>query len=211
MPRHYIDSLLGEREKILHTARQHWFILVSMVALETFFILLFFTATMLSGIFLQAYLPWYLSLVIGFVLIMLPIISMVRDFLIWTNHQFIVTNRRVMQISGIVNKNVIDSSLEKVNDVKMTQSFFGRIFNYGDIEILTASELGANLFRRIGKPVLFKTTMLNAKEKMELLPPAENRADNVPSLITGLDQLRQQGILTDEEFQTKKKDLLSKI
>ena len=38
----------------------------------------------------------------------------------------------------------------KVNDVKMEQSFLGRLLGYGDIEILTASELGVNLFRRIG-------------------------------------------------------------
>jgi uncharacterized membrane protein YdbT with pleckstrin-like domain len=42
----------------------------------------------------------------------------------WKNHQYIITNRRVIQINGIVNKNVTDSSLEKVNDVHMTQSFF---------------------------------------------------------------------------------------
>jgi uncharacterized membrane protein YdbT with pleckstrin-like domain len=67
---------------------------------------------------------------------------MINDILVWSHHQYIVTNWRVLQISGIFNKNVIDSSLEKVNDVKMTQSFFGRIFNYGNVEILTASELG---------------------------------------------------------------------
>ncbi len=52
-----------------------------------------------------------------------------------------------MQISGIFNKSVIDSSLEKVNDIKMDQSALGRMFGYGDIEILTASELGVNLFK----------------------------------------------------------------
>ena len=31
-------------------------------------------------------------------------------------------------ISGVLGKDVVDSSLEKVNDVKMSQSFFGRMF-----------------------------------------------------------------------------------
>src|SRR5215213_3882500 len=91
---------------------------------------------------------------------------MVRVFLVWYNRQYVVTNRRVIQISGLFSKDVVDSSLEKVNDVKMNQTFFGRLFDYGDIEILTASEVGANVFKRIGDPVKFKTAMLNAKEQL---------------------------------------------
>jgi uncharacterized membrane protein YdbT with pleckstrin-like domain len=134
----------------------------------------------------------------------------------WSSRQYIITNFRVVQVSGIVNKNVIDSSLEKVNDVKMGQSFFGRIFNYGDIEILTASELGVNLFRHIGNPVHFKTTMLNAKERLEhegSRPEEAEGADrsDIPALIEQLDHLRQRGVLSEEEFQKKKADLLTKM
>jgi uncharacterized membrane protein YdbT with pleckstrin-like domain len=147
------------------------------------------------------------------VLLLLPLISMLRDILIWSNHEYIVTNRRVIQISGIFNKNVVDSSLEKVNDVKMTQSFFGRLFDYGDVEILTASETGDNMFKRIGDPVKFKTAMLNAKEKMGFEGTAihAQSANDVPSLIAKLDELRKKGIVTEAEFQAKKAELLKKM
>jgi hypothetical protein len=146
-------------------------------------------------------------------LILIPLLSMLRDILVWSNCQYIVTNRRVIQISGVVNKNVVDSSLEKVNDVKMTQSFFGRLFDYGDIEIMTASELGVNLFKRIGDPVKFKTAMLNAKENMgfDESGPHARPAEDIPTLIAKLDELRQKGILTEAEFQNKKKELLAKM
>jgi len=140
---------------------------------------------------------------------------MIHDVLIYTHHEYIVTNRRVIQLSGILNKQVIDSSLEKVNDVKMAQSALGRVFNYGDVEILTASELGVNLFRRIENPVQFKTAMLNAKARLESGEhwdaPAPAASDNVPALLAQLATLRQQGVLTDEEFQQKKAQLLTKI
>jgi uncharacterized membrane protein YdbT with pleckstrin-like domain len=148
---------------------------------------------------------------VGFGLLLIPIVSMIHDVLVYIHHEYIVTNRRVIQISGILNKRVIDSSLEKVNDVKMAQSAFGRIFNFGDVEILTASELGVNLFRRIENPVQFKTAMLNAKARLEsgenwdALAPAAS--DNVPTLLAQLATLRQQGVLTDEEFQQKKAQL----
>ena len=151
---------------------------------------------------------------LGYILLIFPIGSMVLDILKWSNRMYIVSNRRVIQVNGIINKNVIDSSLEKVNDVKMTQSFFGRIFDYGDVEILTASELGVNLFRRIVDPVHFKTAMLNAKEGIGFHENGVNRPAqplDVPTLIAKLDDLRKQGILTYEEFQEKKTKLLANI
>jgi uncharacterized membrane protein YdbT with pleckstrin-like domain len=138
---------------------------------------------------------------------------MLRDILIWSNREYIVTNRRVIQISGVFSKDVVDSSLEKVNDVKMSQSFLGRTFDYGDIEILTASETGDNLFKRIGNPIKFKTAMLNAKEKMgyEGTSTQAQRSDDIPAQIAKLDELRKQGIVTEAEFQKKKAELLAKM
>jgi uncharacterized membrane protein YdbT with pleckstrin-like domain len=210
MPKSYLESLLGEREKIILTARQHWFILASAIALEVILILAIFATTIFMAVVLPAPIPLLVGIV-GFLILLIPIATMTRDILIWSNHQFIITNRRVMQISGIFNKNVIDSSLEKVNDVKMEQSALGRIFNYGHVEILTASELGVNLFRRIENPVGFKTAMLNAKAQLERgeVPP-ETPAD-VPALIEKLANLRTLGVLSEEEFQAKKTDLLSKM
>jgi hypothetical protein len=114
----------------------------------------------------------------------------------------------------VLDKDVVDSSLEKVNDVKMSQSFLGRMFGYGDIEILTASELGVNLFHEIANPVEFKTAMLNAKEKMgfeEMGTAAVRIAEDIPSMIEKLDSLRERGILSEEEFQKKKAELLAKL
>lgn len=117
-----------------------------------------------------------------------------------------------MQITGVINKNIIDSSLEKVNDVKMAQSVFGRIFDYGDIEILTASELGVNLFRQIDNPILFKTAMLNAKAALENSQAVVVESKpSIPSMIAQLAELRKQEVITEEEFQDKKADLLSKL
>ena len=144
---------------------------------------------------------------------LLPFGSMLRDYLIWDNRKYIVTSRRVIQLSGVFNKNVTDSSLEKVNDVKMEQTFLGRLLDFGDVEILTASEQGINLFKHIGKPIRFKTDMLNAKARLELehaggARPAEL---DVPALIARLDDLRKHGVLGEEEFQKKKAELLAKL
>jgi len=211
MPGNYIDNLMGEREKKILVARQHWILLFRNIILEIFLIFLFLVLTVIAVITLNPNVQQIaIAVLVGFVLMLLPVITMTRDILKWTNHQYIITNLRVLQLSGIINKHVTDSSLEKVNDVKMDQSAFGRLFNYGDIEILTASEIGVNLFKKIARPVRFKTAMLNAKDRLERGEEGAS-PENIAALIDKLNQLRQAGALTEEEFQSKKAELLAKI
>ena len=89
------------------------------------------------------------------------------------------------------------------------------MFGYGDIEILTASELGVNLFHEIADPVGFKTAMLNAKERLgfdnEARMEGHAAVADIPSLIARLDDLRKKGIISEAEFQDKKTELLAKM
>jgi uncharacterized membrane protein YdbT with pleckstrin-like domain len=207
MAQNYVDSLMAHNERILLRTRQHWFVLVSMIFVEIVLIVVLFAAVSALSILVTP------IAAVGFVILLVPIAYMLRDILTWFQKQYIITNRRVIQVSGIFSKNVTDSSLEKVNDVKMSQSFFGRIFDYGDIEILTASEMGVNLFKRIGDPVQFKTAMLNAKEELgyEGTSLRGLDTDDIPEQIAELDELRKKGILTEEEFRSKKSQLLAKM
>ena len=156
MAKDYLEEMLGQNERILLRARKHWSILFGNIALE-----IVLTIALIVAIFTLLPLVALPLMPLGFILVLVPLIGMVRDFLLWYNRQYIVTNRRVIQTAGVFSKDVVDSSLEKVNDVKLSQSFWGRMFDYGDIEILTASEVGANVFRSIGGPIEFKTAMLN--------------------------------------------------
>ncbi len=204
----YLESLLGDRETILLITHQHWFKLLQAILVEI-------TLAILTIAFVTVmWLIWLANPLVatGYLLLLFPLASMARDFIRWYNHKYVVTNRRVIQIFGVINKNITDSSLEKVNDVKMVQSFLGRIFDFGDLEILTASELGVNRFTTIGNPIQFKTIMLNAKLDLESENiPAEKPASDIPTLLKQLDQFRREGILTEEEFSQKKTLLLSRM
>ena len=206
MTNSYVQGLLGQNERIVLATRQHWFVLFSNIVLE-----IVLTLVLIVGVSAAATVNPLAGF--GFILVLVPLGGMLRDILIWRNREYIVTNRRVIQINGVFSKDVVDSSLEKVNDVKMNQSFFGRMFDYGDIEILTASETGDNLFKRIGDPIKFKTAMLNSKEKLgyEGTGTQTPRTDDIPAQIAELDKLRKQGIVTEAEFQAKKKELLAKM
>jgi uncharacterized membrane protein YdbT with pleckstrin-like domain len=144
MAKDYLEAMLGKNERILLRARKHWSVLFGNIILEIVLII----ALIIAVIALLPIAAFPMA-PLGFFLVLVPLFGMTRDFLVWYNRQYIVTNRRVIQTAGLFSKDVVDSSLEKVNDVKMSQSFWGRLFDYGDIEILTASEVRANIFRSI--------------------------------------------------------------
>jgi hypothetical protein len=172
---------------------------------------------------------------IAVVIAVVPAFELARIFLDWLNERYIITNRRVIEVKGTINKHVRDSALEKVNDVDMKQSIVGRLLGYGTVQIITGSDIGVNMFRRISNPVRFKREMLNAKEELHKAaapaepeepappgPPVEAEetpvpapdlatAANIPNLIVELAELRQQGIISEEEFQAKKKELLDRL
>jgi uncharacterized membrane protein YdbT with pleckstrin-like domain len=149
MANRYLISLLGENEQILFVTRQHGLLLLGEILSELVL------ATVLGVLITIIWMFWLPNPLVplGYLLLLLPFVSLIRDYLIWNNRQFIVTNWRVIQISGVFNKEVSDSSLEKVNDVRLEQSFWGRLLNYGNIEILTASELGVSKFTKVGRPI----------------------------------------------------------
>jgi uncharacterized membrane protein YdbT with pleckstrin-like domain len=209
MAKTYLEELLGENEKILLETHQHWFVLFGKIFLELVLIVLIAVGSLIGSATVEP------RAIYGLILVIVPLIGMFSDILVWRNKAYIVTSHRVIQTSGVFSKDVVDSSLEKVNDVKLSQSFFGRLFGYGDIEILTASELGVNLFHEIADPVGFKTAMLNAKERLgfdnEARMEGHAAVADIPALIARLDDLRKKGILSEAEFQSKKAELLAKM
>jgi hypothetical protein len=159
---------------------------------------------------------------LSWVAALVPLGYTIQIALDWINERYIITNRRVMEVTGIINKHVRDSALEKVNDVDMRQSILGRLLRYGTVQIITGSDIGLNRFQRLANPVRFKRAMLNQKEALGLLdgqqaalahsaPLAPASAAEIPTLIAALADLHRQGALTSEEFETKKRELLDRI
>ena len=67
-----------------------------------------------------------------------------------------------------MNKKTTDSSLEKINDAVLTESMFGRMFGFGDLDVLTASEEGIERLRMLRDAKDFKKAMIEAKHELEV-------------------------------------------
>ena len=164
----YVDSMLASNEQITRRDHQHWFVLVADARYGILAIIGAILLLVLRGV---ANTTGNLDTVIGWVVLALVIAGIAYtgwQILRWMNEEYVVTTRRVLQAEGVVNKRVTDSSLEKINDAILTQSLFGRIFGFGDLDILTASEAGISRLRMLRQADDFKRAMLDAKHELEL-------------------------------------------
>ncbi|MGI8659066.1 MAG: PH domain-containing protein [Candidatus Limnocylindria bacterium] len=267
----YARNLLSRGEEVVHASRQHWFAVIArtwlwiLVAIVALALLLWIgtngpvldneaadgilTVIAVAGMLGAA--AW-----VGFV------------FWDWRNQEWMITTRRVIRAEGVLNKSMADSNLEKINDARLDQSIFGRIFGFGTLDILTAAEEmgGSNVadFPMIADPIEFKKAMLDQKEMLErpdlarpryqtagpapdmqpaepMAPragsdrvavhegdaaPSEEPRDAAPSpadaeprspgdelavTLERLAGLRDKGLITPEEYEAKKTQLLERM
>jgi Bacterial PH domain/Short C-terminal domain len=189
----YVDGLLATDERIVRRERQHWlwpvlqarYAVLALVAALVAFVLAWWLP---SGGFTGslAGLCGWLAL-IGFVI---GVVWLGWAVLRWQNQEYVITTRRVIQAGGVLNKEASDSSLDKINDARISVPMVGRILGYGDLEVMTASESGIERFRLLPDPVAFKRAMLDAKQDAEYdlarprmpAPPIRSDGTSMPPL-----------------------------
>jgi uncharacterized membrane protein YdbT with pleckstrin-like domain len=207
----YIKKLLSANEEILFKTRRHFFVIFGQIIKEVLILLALAIAWFAIYQWATPEYSIILQLVIAVVAVIV-IISMFIDIVRWSRDSFYVTSRRVIQVSGVFNKKVLDSSLSKINDVILNQSWMGRIFNYGTIKILTATEEVVNLLDRINNPMGFKRAMLDAKTALEPVPVSQAiSSSSATQLLEELSQLKAKNMISDAEYEEKRKEILRRM
>ncbi len=215
----YAEKLLLPDERVVRVARDHWIVLLLAILIDGAVSIVIIGLAALGILRSPPWPPWTWF---GLLLLIIPSAHLALRVWAWWNKQCIVTDRRIIQITGTFDKRVSDTLLEKINDIVMEQSALGRMLKFGDIEIISGSESGTDVFLRIADPIAFKTTLLHQAESLGSLAAFEDRAGrvleakapdagDVPELIAELDELRQKGLITDAEFEEKKQQLLDRI
>ncbi len=214
----YIDSILGHGEEKLYVAHRHVIFLIARTAVRVLIAL----ALIVLGIVLKVKahgMAANILLVVCIAAALVPIAQTVVLCLKWRNEMYVVTPRRVIQIEGILGKHTMDSSLNMINDLILDQSVWGRMMNFGDLQVVTGNDLGDRL-QGVADPFAFKRALLAAREQYaqplgtahytEPLPTVPPQED-VPALIARLADLRDRGAISDAEFDAKRAELLRRI
>jgi len=134
----------------------------------------------------------------------------------WVTTHFVVTTDRLIYRHGVLSKHGVEIPLERVNTVFFSQTILERMLRSGDLVIESAGEMGRQAFSNVRRPSaiqneIHKQMEANENRKFDRIGARPAVADSVPDQIAQLDQLRQQGALTQAEFDTKKQQLLDKM
>ena len=139
----------------------------------------------------------------------------------WTSTHFVVTSDRLIHREGIVRRSGIEIPLDRINTVHSSQSMFERMIGAGDLTIESASAEGRSEFHDIRKPTMVQNEIYVAKENAEerrfqrmaqsATPAAAPPGPSIPEQIEQLDSLRQRGVISEDEFERKKAELLGRM
>ena len=163
----YADALLADGEQVVLRSRQHWlaWLVEGRVAVSVLVASLALLG--IASFALEQGAPRFWLGALAFVLLLGSMLVLARLWLSWRSQDYLVTNRRVVKVEGIIRKRSADSSLEKINDAVLEQGIFGRIFGFGNLEILTAAEIPVDRFYMLAQAQTFKRTMLEEKNRLE--------------------------------------------
>jgi uncharacterized membrane protein YdbT with pleckstrin-like domain len=204
---------LKKEEKLLVITRQHWLKLILPFLAWILFTVLLFTFLKEENTKFALILALLTALYPGYL------------YLEWKHNLWAVTNMRVIDENGFFTRYSKESPLDKINNVEYTQSIWGRMFGYGDVEIQTAAELGDSKYTMIQDPKILKDTITHAQEEYKAtqvknqaqqlanaiklsMPAASQSHISVSAEIEKLFELLQKGAITQEEYVMQKNKLL---
>jgi len=231
----YADRLLADGERVVLRVRQHW--LAPLV--DGKIAVAIFLASIVLLVLISNLQPGDVRNVLGYlplILLVLSLLWLFQVFWSWYSEDYLVTNRRVLKVEGIVRKRSADSSLEKINDAVLSQGIVGRLLGFGDLEIMTAAEESVDRYAMLAGAQQFKKTMLDEKHQLEQeymrIPapplrvasdpaaapaaavPAQPRgmsADEITKALGDLADLRDRGAVSPDDYEAKKNDLLGRL
>lgn len=175
------------------------------------------------------------------VALLVGVLWIVYNIIVWRTAEFAVTTLRVLRYEGLVSRRSSETLLSAVSDVKLSVGFLGKSLGYGDVRIFTQSgDAGADDFSTITGATEFRNAMMNIKIAEQsgqryVVPDATPApapfaapapapapvpaapvapgasADDQASRLVKLAELRDQGVITAEEFEAKKTEILSRM
>jgi uncharacterized membrane protein YdbT with pleckstrin-like domain len=142
----YLDNLAAG-EQIVHRTRKTGMILLDTV-IFTIISIVFFGVVYTQGWFgsmgrvQRAFLaasPFFVALLL-----------LINDIILFISVEIVITNTRILGKRGLVSLSVLNVPLNRVTDVKVEMSVLGKMFDYGNITILSPG--GDHVYKKINNP-----------------------------------------------------------
>jgi hypothetical protein len=159
------------------------------------------------------------------------ILTLFVNYIYLSRVMFVVTDRRVITRYGIFTLHYADIGVEKIQNVTVIEPWYDRIFGYGDIYFATAGEKGgidyespgiklmsggAVSWENVSKPfevVKMASAIIHpgATPVMIVNQPTPQMAPGTDDRLRELDGLLQKGLISRQEYDEKRKQILDRI
>jgi len=195
---------LNEGEEIVLDLRPHWFFLTGPAAALVAALALALWGSTVSDLVLFPALALAVFC-LGWFLV---------RYAKWASTSFVLTTDRLIFRTGVASRQGKEIPLERLNDVSYHQSLLQRIMGAGDLLVESGGERGQEQFGSFAHP---QDTQNEIHRQIELAQARDadrmaGRRELSPlEQLEKLEELRQRGVITQAEFDTKKAKLLDRL
>jgi uncharacterized membrane protein YdbT with pleckstrin-like domain len=218
----YPKNLINDRESVALDLRPHWWFFSRHILTGIPLLIVLILATRINDDTVHdivLYAAGGAAIVWG--------IWLLVKFLEWSRTFFVVTDQRVIFRTGVLTRHGVEIPLERVNNINFHQGIWERIIGAGDLEVQSAGEEGTSVFSDVRHPdgvqqEIYRQMEGDAKRDAGRGADAigkavadavgkSGRGEDIPGQIEKLKKLRDDGTISDAEFEKKKADLLERM
>lgn len=218
-----IDLMPGER--IVLASNPHWWYFWKQVVAGAIVVLLLLVLWWTNVSWLETTIRW-----VTLVAVIVLVLNTLYEFAKWKTTKFAITDQRVAYQSGLIQRRGVSIPLNRINNVNFQQTVVARMLNNGIVVIESAGDLGESVFQNIPDPQRVRTLIFSeveadeqrdsdrdaaalAKAMREQMPaaPAAGAAPSVQERLAQLDELRAQGLVSDDEYASKRQAILDAL
>lgn len=153
----YVDNNLRAGEEVILKARKNPLALFGSVLVMLILVAL--------GIVYYLYIPMEDFRSIGFVLVAVGVLKLLINIIQFCAMTLVITNKRVIGKVGILKIRILDYPIDKVNAVETKSTFWGSIFHFQTVSLVSGNDKSHIQFMGISNANEFKNTVTDAIEK----------------------------------------------
>lgn len=231
----YPESLLSSDETVHFDVHHHPVVLWWPVLLVCLYLALWITLMATVRFFREG--PALMACAVVLVVLAAFLVSRV---LLWSHTSLVLTNHRLIYHTGVFARHSRETPVSTITDVSSSQLILGRIFGYGDLLIELASEsrklpyfdfphpdklklgiveqvragdvTGGNDASSVAEEVAMAVARAQPTQAIAAVPPERPPLySEIVDQIERLDELREKGTLSDDEFRKAKESLLDRM
>ncbi|HEY3421471.1 MAG TPA: PH domain-containing protein [Methanomassiliicoccales archaeon] len=160
------------------------------------------------------------------------LVALLFNYIYLNRVLFLITDRRIITRYGIFSLRFAEVGVDKIQNVTVIQPWYERLLGYGDIYFATSGEKGgidyespgiklrsggAVSWENVAQPFMVNkiaSAVVNPAAMPVMVvnqPAAQPATVSTSDRLKELDELKQKGLVTQQEYDTKRKQILEKL